>query len=302
MKEIGFIGLGIMGSAMASRLVQAHPVTVYNRTASRSAALVAAGARQASTPAECARGKEIVISIVTDSADVEEVLAGPWGAIHGAERDALFVDMSTISPETARGIGAALHDRGVAFLDAPVTGGDVGARSGTLSILVGGERSDLERANDVFAVLGKRVTHCGPLGSGQVMKACNQILCAVNMVGICEALLLAHRSGLDQALLVEALKAGAGGSWALEHLGGRIARGDFAPGFMVDLLCKDLRIVDGMAERLDLPLRAQELARELFGLTQKLGGGRLGTQAVYATLERAAGLNPAARDVVPSTS
>jgi 3-hydroxyisobutyrate dehydrogenase len=284
-KDIGFIGLGIMGAAMAGRLLQTgHSLSVYNRTASKCAPLVALGAREARTPAECARGKEIVISIVTDSADVEEVLLGPEGAVHGAAPNALFVDMSTISPDTARSVGEALRARGVAFLDAPVTGGDVGARAGTLSILVGGRDVDLERAREVFSVLGKRVTPCGPPGSGQAMKACNQILCAVNLVGICEALLLARRSGLDPALLVEALKAGAGGSWALENLGSRIAREDYSPGFMVDLICKDLRIVDDMAERLDVSLPGQALAHDLFRRTQQQGGGRLGTQAMAKTL------------------
>ncbi|HLY74579.1 MAG TPA: NAD(P)-dependent oxidoreductase, partial [Planctomycetota bacterium] len=188
-RKIGFLGLGIMGLAMAKRLIGAgHRLTVYNRTASKAAPLVALGATQAATPREAARGGEIVISIVTDSPDVEEVLIGKDGAIHAAEKNALFIDMSTIAPETARRVGRELQAKGVAFLDAPVTGGDVGAREGTLSILVGGEPADLERARDVLAVMGKRITHFGPHGAGQTAKACNQILCAMNMTGIVEAL------------------------------------------------------------------------------------------------------------------
>jgi 3-hydroxyisobutyrate dehydrogenase len=289
-RTIGFIGLGIMGAHMARRLVQAgHRVAVYNRTASKCEPLVALGAKAAPTPREAARGNEVVISIVTDSPDVEAVLLGPDGAVQAAEKNALFADMSTIAPETARKVGQALRSRGVSFLDAPVTGGDVGARDGTLSILVGGEKADLERAREVFEVMGKRITHCGPQGAGQTVKACNQILCAMNMVGIVEALHLARASGIDRSLVVEALTPGAGGSWALEKLGSRIAKDDFAPGFMVDLIQKDLRIVQDAAGRLGLPLDGTALAQRLFGDNQKNGEGRLGTQAMYKALERAAG-------------
>ena len=288
-RAIGFLGLGIMGSHMARRLIQTgHRVTVYNRTASKCGPLVALGAKAAPTPREAARGNEIVIAIVTDSPDVEAVLLGPDGAVHAAERNALFIDMSTIAPETARRVGQALKSKGVAFLDAPVTGGDVGARDGTLSILAGGEKADLERAREVFEVMGKRITHCGPQGAGQTVKACNQILCAMNMVGIVEALHLARASGIDRSLVVEALTPGAGGSWALEKLGSRIAKDDFAPGFMVDLILKDLRIVQDAAGRLGLPLEGTELAQRLFGDNQKSGEGRLGTQAMYKALERRA--------------
>ena len=288
-RSIGFIGLGIMGFSMAKRLIEAgHKVSVYNRTASKGDPLVALGAKQAATPKECARGNEVVISIVTDSPDVEAVMLGPDGAVHAAEKDALFIDMSTIAPETARKVGQALKSKGIAFLDAPVTGGDVGAREGTLSILVGGEKADLERAREVFAVMGKRITHCGPSGAGQTVKACNQILCALNMMGICEALHLARLNGIDQALVVEALSAGAGGSWALEKLGSRIAKADFNPGFMIDLILKDLRIVQDAAKRVGLPLEGSALAQKLFGENQAKGEGRLGTQAMYKALERTA--------------
>ena len=286
-RAIGFLGLGIMGRSMAKRLIEAgHPVTVYNRTASKAAPLVAMGAKPAATPRDAARGCEIVISIVTDSPDVEEVLIGRDGAVHGAERNALFIDMTTVAPETARKVGRELKARGIAFLDAPVTGGDVGAREGTLSILVGGDKADLERARDVLAVMGKRITHFGPHGAGQTAKACNQILCALNMTGIVEALHLAKLSGLDQALVVEALSAGAGGSWALEKLGSRIAKGDFDPGFYVDLIQKDLRIVQDAARPLGLPLEGTALAQKLFADNQKSGEGKLGTQAMYKALGR----------------
>jgi 3-hydroxyisobutyrate dehydrogenase len=286
---IGFIGLGIMGAPMAGRLVKAgHRVTVTNRTAAKCAPLVAAGARQAATPREAACGNEIVISIVSDSPDVEEVLLGRDGAIHGADRGALFVDMSTIAPAAACRIGLTLRGRGIGFLDAPVTGGDVGAREGTLSILVGGQKEDLERAREIFEVLGKRITHFGPQGAGQIAKACNQILVSMNMTGIVEALLLARGSGIDPQLLIEALGAGAAGSWALANLGPKIARGDFAPGFMVDLIQKDLRIVQEAAARLGLALDGVALAQQRFGDNQSHGEGRLGHQAMFKAVERAA--------------
>ncbi|HLY10617.1 MAG TPA: NAD(P)-dependent oxidoreductase [Planctomycetota bacterium] len=286
-RTIGFLGLGIMGLSMAKRLIGAgHAVTVYNRTASKAGPLVALGAKQAATPRGAAAGNEIVISIVTDSPDVEEVLIGKDGAVHAAEKNALFIDMTTMAPETARKVGKALQAKGVAFLDAPVTGGDVGAREGTLSILVGGDPADLERAREVLLVLGKRITHFGPQGAGQTAKACNQILCALNMIGIVEALQLAKLSGLDQSLVVEALSAGAGGSWALEKLGTRIAKGDFNPGFYVDLIQKDLRIVQDAAKALGLPLDGTALAQTLFAENQKAGEGKLGTQAMYKSLER----------------
>jgi 3-hydroxyisobutyrate dehydrogenase len=261
-------------------------VTVYNRTAARMEPLVAAGAQAAGSPREAAQGKEVVISIVTDSPDVESVLLGPSGAIEGAPRGAVFVDMSTIAPEAARRVGAALVARGIDFLDAPVTGGDVGAREGTLSILVGGDAAVLDRVRGVLSAMGKRITLCGPVGAGQTVKACNQILCALNMVGIVEALHLARRGGVDQELVIDALVPGAGGSWALEKLGPRIAAGDFAPGFMIKLIQKDLRIVQDLARSERLPLEGVALAQRYFANNEEHAEGDLGTQAMYRVLGR----------------
>ncbi len=286
-RAIGFLGLGIMGAAMARRLVEAgHRVTVYNRTASKCDPLVALGARAAATPREAAAGREIVICIVNDSPDVEAVLLGPDGAAHGAAPGTLVIDMSTIDPAAARRIGEALRAKRIAFLDAPVTGGDVGAREGTLSILVGGDAADLERAREVLAVMGKRITRCGPSGAGQTMKAANQILCAITTMGVAEALCFAKRSGLDPNVLLEALTAGAGGSWTLAQLGPRIARGDFNPGFKVKLLQKDLRIVGEAARRAGVPLDGTGLARGLLDDVAAHDGADLGTHAMYQAVER----------------
>jgi 3-hydroxyisobutyrate dehydrogenase len=278
-----------MGASMARRLVQAgHRVTVYNRSPARAKPLVESGAVAAATPRQAAEGNEVVISIVTDAPDVEQVLLGPDGAVHGAAPGSLFVDMSTIAPEAARRIGRTLGERGIPFLDAPVTGGDVGAREGTLSILVGGERAVLEQMRAVFEVMGKRITHCGPQGAGQTVKACNQVLCAMNLIGVVEALHLARLGGVDQKLLLEALSSGAGGSWAFEKLGARIAGGDFAPGFMVKLIQKDLRIVQDLARSVGLPLDGTALAQRLFADNEAHGESDLGTQAMYKVLGRRA--------------
>lgn len=287
MSTVGFIGLGVMGASMARRLLLAgHRVTVYNRTAARCQPLVAAGARAVGSPREVAQGNEVVISVVTDSPDVEEVLLGPAGAALGAAPGTLFIDMSTIAPEAARQVGAALSARGHRFLDAPVTGGDVGAREGTLSILVGGDPAALEKARPLLAAMGKRITHCGGTGAGQTVKACNQILCALNLVGVVEALHLARLGGLDQKVVLEALAPGAGGSWAFEKLGPRIAAGDFAPGFMVKLIQKDLRIVQELARSVGLPLDGTALAQGLFDDAAAHGDGNEGTQSIYKVLAR----------------
>ncbi len=279
-----------MGAPMAARLLAAgHKVKVYNRSAHRCGPLVSAGAEAAATPMAAAVGSEIVISMVTDSPDVEAVLLGADGAASGASSGALFIDMSTIAPEAARRVAGSLRARGIAFLDAPVTGGDIGARDGTLSILVGGDAADLDRARSVFSVLGKTITHCGPSGAGQTTKACNQILCALNMVGLVEALSLAKAGGIDQKVMLGALGAGAGGSWALANLGPRIVNGDFAPGFMIKLIQKDLRIVRGLAEPLSLPLDGTALAQRFFADNEQHGEGALGTQAMYKVLQRLVG-------------
>jgi 3-hydroxyisobutyrate dehydrogenase len=279
-----------MGASMARRLMLAgHRVTVYNRTAARCAPLVEAGARAAGSPREAAVGNAVVISMVTDSPDVEEVLLGAQGAAVEADAGTLFIDMSTIAPQAARRIGEALAGRGHQFLDAPVTGGDVGAREGTLSILVGGDAAVLERARPLLSAMGKRITHCGGPGAGQTVKACNQILCALNMIGVVEALHLARLGGLDLKVVLEALAPGAGGSWAFEKLGPRIADGDFAPGFMIKLIQKDLRIVQDLARSVALPLEGTALAQRLFADNEVHGEGSLGTQAMYRVLERLAG-------------
>jgi 3-hydroxyisobutyrate dehydrogenase len=287
--RIAFIGLGIMGLPMAGHLLKAgFPLTVYNRTASRASDLVRAGARQASTPAEAVPGADFVISIVTDGPDVEQVLLGPDGAVHGAQPGAIFIDMSTISPETARNLADRLSLHQIEFLDAPVSGGDVGARNATLTIMAGGKQDVFERARPVFEVLGKRLTHVGPAGAGQVVKACNQVVTAVNLLAVCEALTLAEKNGIDQQTMIHVLAGGASQSWSLENMGPRIAKGDFTPGFMVKLLQKDLNIVLSLARRHGLALPGAALVQRFLEDNVAHGEAAEGSQALYKALKRAA--------------
>ncbi|MBV5267998.1 MAG: NAD(P)-dependent oxidoreductase [Burkholderiaceae bacterium] len=287
--RIAFLGLGIMGLPMAGHLLKAgFPLTVYNRTASRASDLVRAGARQAATPAEAAPGADFVISIVTDGPDVEQVLLGPDGAVHGAQPGAVFIDMSTISPETARNLADRLSLHQIEFLDAPVSGGDVGARSATLTIMAGGKQDVFERSRPVLEVLGKRLTHVGPAGAGQVVKACNQVVTAVNLLAVCEALTLAEKNGIDQQTMIHVLAGGASQSWSLENMGPRIAKGDFTPGFMVKLLQKDLNIVLSLARRHGLALPGATLVQRFLEDNVAHGEAAEGSQALYKALKRAA--------------
>jgi 3-hydroxyisobutyrate dehydrogenase-like beta-hydroxyacid dehydrogenase len=287
--KIAFLGLGIMGVPMALRLVRAgHDVVVFTRTAAKAQPVLDAGARWAHSPQQAAVDRQLVISMVTDGPDVREVLLGEKGAALSAPTNTLFADMSTISPDAARSIADELVAMGHRFIDAPVTGGDIGAQQGALSILVGGHAADVQQAVPIFELLGRRITHAGPVGAGATLKACNQILGAVNLLGLCEALAFAKRSGLDLNQVVDALGVGAGSSWALQNLGPKIAAGDFAPGFMVDLLQKDLRIVCESAGACGLPVAAVQLAQGLFANNQSHDEGRLGTHAMYKAFERLA--------------
>ena len=286
--DIGFIGLGIMGKPMAGHLVAAgHNVTVYNRTASKADDLKKQGATVASSPKECAENKDVVITIVTDSPDVEAVVFGANGAAEGAKKGATFIDMSTISPDVTRDVASRLKEQGIDFLDAPVSGGDIGAQKGTLTIMVGGDEGVFNRVKDVFEAMGSRITLVGATGAGQVTKACNQILCAVNMVAVCEAISLARRNGLDLQKVHQVVTGGAANSWALENLGKQIVENNFDPGFMVKLIVKDLNIVLSAAKRLNLPVPGAALAHENFQSNLAHSEGDLGTQAMFKVLERA---------------
>lgn len=287
---IGLIGTGIMGEPMARNLLKAgRAVAVYNRTRGRADRLVSEGAVFCATPAELAERCDVIISVVSDSPDVEAVYLGEQGVIHGVRRGALCIDMSTVSPEMERKVAAALRERGAGYLDAPVSGGKTGAEQGTLAIMVGGEAADLDRARPVLEILGKRIVHCGPLGCGQLTKLCNQIIVALNLLAVSEAVVFARKVGLDPKVMLEAVSGGAAGSWAVNNLGPRMLARDFAPMFMVDLQQKDLRITLGEAFEQQVPLPGTSLVHQLFVANQASGDGANGTQTLVKTLERLAG-------------
>lgn len=272
---------------MAGRLLSAgHPLRVFTRTRSKAEGVTAAGAAWCESPAEAATGADLLITIVTDTPDVERVLFGESGATEALRSGACVIDMSTIRPDAARDFAVRLAERGIAMLDAPVTGGEVGARNATLTIMAGGPADAFARVEPILRLMGKTVVHVGDSGSGQALKACNQILCAVNMIGVCEALLLARRSGLDLAQAIDTLGGGAGGSWAWTQLGGRIVAGDLDPAFMIKLIQKDLRIVQDAARELDVPIPGTALAQQLFRAVENHpGGAELGTQAMIRAYE-----------------
>lgn len=288
--RVGFIGLGIMGAPMAANLQQAgFELFVWNRTPARAEALVAQGATACASPADVARQVDIAVSCVSDSPDVREVALGAGGVGEGAQEGLIYIDCSTIAPAVARDVAAALAELGVAMLDAPVSGGDVGARAGTLAIMVGGEAPAFERARPVLDAMGKTVVHVGPSGAGQVVKLCNQVAGALNLVAMAEAISLSRRAGVDPAKMLEVVSAGAAGSWMLSNLGPRAVAGDFAPGFMIDLMQKDLRLVLEAAAESDAPLPGAALANQLFRTLQTRGRGSDGTQAIVDALAILAG-------------
>lgn len=287
LNHIGYVGMGIMGAAMATNLLKAgFKVTVFNRTAAKCEPLRQLGASVADSPAAVVRaGVQVVCINVTDTPDVEAVIFGERGIASALTPDLIVVDHSTISPEATQDMARRLALQQATLLDAPVSGGDVGARNGTLSIMVGGDEKTFTRCVPIFQAMGKAITHFGASGMGQVCKACNQIAVAVNLMGVCEAMSLAKKSGLDLEKMTQVLAAGAAGSWQIANLGPRIAKGDMAPGFMIDLVLKDLAIVADSARHAGVPLSATALAEGYFRSVQSHGGGRLGTQAMSQALE-----------------
>ena len=284
--RIGFIGLGIMGKPMAGHILNSgYPLTVYNRTRSSAASLVSAGAEEAESPSQVAEASEIVITMVSDTPDVEEVVAGPKGIIEGIKPGSIVVDMSTIAPDMEKNLDEKLQKVRCSLVDAPVSGGDIGAQKGTLAIMAGGRQTDFERVKPVFEVMGSTITHCGPVGHGQLTKLCNQILVSVTLLGVCEAILFAQRNDLDPEVMIEAVRGGAAGSWQFANLGPKIAEANYAPGFMVDLLQKDLGLVLDAGYQAHVSLIGTSLVRQLMSAAQAMGDGREGTQVLAKVLQ-----------------
>ncbi|MBM4268031.1 MAG: NAD(P)-dependent oxidoreductase [Deltaproteobacteria bacterium] len=283
--RIGWIGLGVMGASMGGHLRSAgFRTTVYTRTRAKAEPLLARGAVWAETPRDVAAASDVVFTMVGFPADVREVVLGGRGVLAGLAEGGVVVDMTTSEPSLAVEIAEAARARGVHAVDAPVSGGDVGAREARLSIMIGGEAAIVEALRPCFAAMGKTIVHQGGPGAGQHTKMTNQIVIASSMVGICEALLYAHRSGLDVTTALESVSSGAASSWALSNLAPRIVRGDFAAGFFVEHFVKDLGIALAEAERLKLALPGLALARQLYVALAAQGHARDGTQALLLAL------------------
>jgi 2-hydroxy-3-oxopropionate reductase len=285
--RIGFIGLGIMGKPMARNLLAAgFDLTVHSRSSEPVDELVAAGATGGSDPAAVASASDITITMLPDTPDVEMVLVGSPGVIEGAAPGSLVIDMSSIDPGATRTMAAAFDARGIAMLDAPVSGGERGAIDGTLSIMVGGTDDAFRRAAPIFDALGKNVVHIGPSGAGQVAKACNQLLVAATIEAVAEALLLAERSGVDAAKVREALLGGFAGSKILEIHGQRMLDRSFAPGFRIRLHRKDARIVEEAAAATGTPIPSFAVVAEQLQRAVDAGEGELDHSGLFVELER----------------
>jgi 3-hydroxyisobutyrate dehydrogenase len=278
--RIGFIGLGIMGQSMAGHLLAAgHPLTVYNRSRETASALLARGAQWCETPRGVAERSDVVITMVGLPSDVEQVWLGADGVLAGA-RNALLIDMTTSSPELARRLATQAAARGCQALDAPVSGGDVGAREAKLSIMVGGTKQAFEAALPVLRRLGANIVHQGEAGAGQHTKMCNQVVIASTIMGVCEGLAYAKAAGLDLPTVMQSIGAGAAGGFQLSVLGAKIINGDFAPGFFIEHFLKDLGIALAESRRMNLDLPGLALAQKLYATLAERGLARLGTQAL----------------------
>jgi 2-hydroxy-3-oxopropionate reductase len=288
---VGFIGLGIMGRPMAKNLLKAgYSLIVHSRSQGPVQELVGMGAKPASTGRDVAGQVDVLITMLPNSPDVELVALGKEGIVEGARRGLLYLDMSTISPIVSQKVGKALSVKGVRMLDAPVSGGEKGAVEAALSIMVGGEKADFDAALPVFQALGKTITHLGPLGAGGFTKLANQIIVAVNLTALGEALTLARKAGLDRALTLKALGGGLAGSKCLEQKTPNYVAGSYNPGFKIDLHFKDLGLIMESARELGVPLPCTAVVQELFNALRVKGKGGLDHSGVITLLEELAGI------------
>lgn len=301
--KIGWVGLGVMGAPMCGHLLDAgFSAAVHTRTRAKAEALLARGATWADTPRAVAQASDVVFSMVGLPRDVREVILGEAGVLAGCKPGALVVDMTTSEPALAVEISDAARARGVHSVDAPVSGGDVGAREARLSIMIGGEPEIVEALQPCFAALGRTIVHHGPAGAGQHAKMVNQTLVATCMIGVCEALLYAHRAGLDLEAVLESVASGAAGSWSLSNYGPRMIAGNFAPGFFVDHFVKDMGIALAEAERMGLALPGLALAHQLYVALQAQGHGSSGTHSLVLALASLSNVDWSARAAGPTGS
>ncbi len=289
--KVGYIGLGLMGKSIARNILKAgFPLVVHNRSRAAVAELVAEGAGEAFSPAEVAGQVDVVFTNLPDSPDVEKVVLGPGGILEAARPGLVYVDNSTVKPATARRIADELSKKGTLALDAPVSGGDIGARNGTLTIMVGGESAALEKVMPVFMAMGKTVTHVGGPGAGQVAKAANQIMVAAQMVAMGELLVFSQKAGVNPQKVVEAVKGGAAQCWTLDVKPPRLFAGNRSPGFKAYMQAKDMNIVLETAREYGVPLPATAENAQLFNAMLQMGMGELDNSAVIGVLEALAGI------------
>jgi 3-hydroxyisobutyrate dehydrogenase len=284
--RVGWIGTGVMGSSMCGHvLAKGYPVVVYSRTKAKADALVERGARWLDSPRAVGEQSDIVFTIVGFPADVREVYFGAHGLLSAARGGQIFADMTTTEPSLAKQIAEAARSKGADAVDAPVSGGDVGARNATLSIMIGGDQPTVERLLPLFETMGKRILYQGGPGAGQHTKMCNQIMIAGTMIGMCEALLYGHKAGSNLDTMVETIRGGAAGCWSLDNYAPRILKRDFAPGFVVDHFIKDMGIALAEADRMNIALPGLALVHQLYTITRAQGHGRRGTHALMLALE-----------------
>ena len=290
-KKIGFIGLGVMGKSMAGHLMDAgHELYVYSRTKAKCGDIIEKGAHWCDTPKAVAENTDIVFTIVGFPKDVEEVYLGENGLIEGTREGMIFCDMTTTKPSLDIQIGKELEKKGASMCDAPVSGGDSGARNATLSIMAGADKATFDALLPYFNIMGKSITHMGELGAGQHTKMANQIVIAGTMCGVSEALVYGARAGLDTEKMVQTISKGAAGCWTLDNLAPRVLMDDLAPGFMVDHFIKDMGIALEEAEKMELVLPSLALTKQLYLSLKANGMGRNGTQALVKAIEQLSGM------------
>lgn len=287
MKKIGFIGTGVMGKSMVRNLRKAgYELYIYNRTKEKAQELIREGAVWCDNPGECAKGRDAVITIVGYPKDVEEVYFGENGILECADQGTYLIDMTTTSPQLSVRICEAGKAKGLHVLDAPVSGGDVGAQKGTLAIMVGGEAADFEACKEMLGAMGNSIIHEGPAGCGQHVKMANQIAIAGTVTGVCEAVAYTKAMGVDTGKMLETITGGAAGSWQLANLGPKMAAGDYAPGFYIKHFIKDMKIAENEAEAKELMLPILQKVCEMFEELEKQGKGDNGTQGVMEYYEK----------------
>ncbi len=290
--KIGWVGTGVMGLSMCRNLMDAgYQATLFSRTKSKAQPLIDAGATWADSPAEVAAASDMSLAIVGMPSDVEEVFLGSEGLLAGAKSGSIVVDMTTSKPDLAKQIHTAASQKSIGSIDAPVSGGDVGAKNGSLSIMIGGDTQAVSATLPLFEIMGNTVVHQGDAGSGQHAKMVNQILVAAGMTGVCESLLYALKSGLDLKTVLESVSSGAAGSWALSNLAPRIIEGNFDPGFFVEHFVKDLGIATEESQKMGLNLKGLELVHELYSELEKAGFGKHGTHALQLALAKSNGID-----------